>query len=87
MDTVITGLEGSAGIAAPEVFHFRKDPFMEEPALQTPASNAFVLQNGIGGNADGFQEWCLWLAPHTGFAELRQDSEGHVGGQGRELLD
>jgi hypothetical protein len=65
-------------VQAPEVLYFRKDPFMEEPALQAPASDAFVLEDSIGGNADGFQERCLRLAPHTRFAELRQDSEGHV---------
>src|SRR5207245_11027217 len=52
-------------VQAPEVLHFRKDPFVQEPALQAPAPDTFVLEDGIRGNADGFQQPRLRRAPPT----------------------
>jgi hypothetical protein len=71
----------------PQAFHFLKHALMKQPPFAAPAPDTLVLEDGISSNPDRFQKRCLRLTSHTGFAELCQDSQGHVSGERIELLD
>jgi hypothetical protein len=71
---------------APEPLHLVEDALVEEAALHPPALDALVARDGLGGDPHRLQEGGLRPVAGARLAELGEDGQHDVPGEGVEAL-